>query len=57
MKLRRAATIPDPIVINQNYITTIYEKLKEKIEELEKLNKEFKIRQEDQFLKTFMNVI
>lgn len=44
-------------VIDHNYMNSIYLKIVEKMEVLDRLNDEYKVKQEEHFLKTFMSVL
>lgn len=46
-----------PPVLDQNYMNTIYQKIVEKMAVLDQLNADYKVKQEEHFLKTFMNVL
>jgi hypothetical protein len=44
-------------VIDQSYIWQLYENIKEKMALLDKLTSDYKDRQEEHFLRTFMHVL
>ena len=44
-------------MVDQNYLNSIYQNILDKIGTLDKLNEDYKVRQEEHFLRTFMNVL
>lgn len=41
----------------ENAVSSIYKKIVERMEELDQLHAEYKVRQEEHFLRTFMTVL
>jgi len=54
MRVRR---VQETQVIDQSYIWQLYENIKEKMALLDKLTSDYKDRQEEHFLRTFMHVL
>lgn len=53
----RGRKVVEPQVVDQNYLNSIYQNILDKIGTLDKLNEDYKVRQEEHFLRTFMNVL
>jgi hypothetical protein len=53
----RGRKVVEPQVVDQNYLNNIYQNILDRIGVLDKLNEDYKVRQEEHFLRTFMNVL
>lgn len=49
--------ITEAPVIDKNYLNELYLSIHDKIQLLDKLNENFKVKQEEHFIRSFMNVV